>query len=58
MIGPAHMTLLYPFKPPDPPDEITRIDFKHLNRCFGTFNYKLTASMTESGALARISQSW
>lgn len=31
---PAHVTLLYPFKPPD---EITKTDLDNLNRCFALF---------------------
>jgi 2'-5' RNA ligase superfamily len=31
---PAHVTLLYPFKPPD---EITRVDFDNLASCFASF---------------------
>jgi 2'-5' RNA ligase len=40
---PAHVTILYPFKPPDAIDEVVRND---LRRCFsgvGAFDFALTA---------------
>jgi hypothetical protein len=41
---PAHVTLLYPFKPPD---EITEADHGNLKRCFGLFApFHFTLSIT------------
>ena len=48
---PAHVTLLYPFKPPD---EITKADLDNLSRCFAPFTpfqFSLAVSRRFPGVL-------
>ena len=53
---PAHVTLLYPFKLPD---EITKVDFDNLSRCFAIFQpfqFSLVVTRSFPGVLYFVPQ--